>query len=147
MTSVKNSKETKKLLKKTWNAFFVRFNRATEIQSMTVPVIIKRKNAIIISATASGKTEAVIAPLCERILRKKLTGLSILYVTPTRALANDLRDRLSDTLAQLEITIDIKTGDSPYINWKKLPDIIITTPESLDSMICRHPLALDSIEA
>jgi len=46
MTSVKNSKETKKLLKKTWNAFFVRFNRTTEIQSMTVPVIIKRKNEL-----------------------------------------------------------------------------------------------------
>lgn len=146
-SSFRNFQEEKKLLKRTWNAFFLRYNRMTEIQSMTVPVVLKGRNAIIISGTATGKTEAIIAPICEIILRKRLTGLSVLYITPTRALANDLKERLSDTLAQLEITIQIKTGDSPYINWGKLPDIIITTPESLDSMICRHPDALASLKA
>ena len=146
-SSVRDFAEEKRLLKRTWNAFFVRHNRMTEIQSMAVPVVLKGRNAIVISATATGKTEAIIAPLCERILRKRLSGLSVLYITPTRALANDLKERLSDTLAQLEIKIDIKTGDSPYFNWNKLPDIIITTPESLDSMICRHPDALNSLEA
>ncbi|UUX92639.1 DEAD/DEAH box helicase [Methanoplanus endosymbiosus] len=146
-SSVRNYQEEKRLLKRTWNAFFLRYNRMTEIQSMAVPVVLKGRNAIVISSTASGKTEAIIAPICERILRKRLTGLSVLYITPTRALANDLKERLSDILAQLEITIDLKTGDSPYISWTRLPDIIITTPESLDSMICRHPDALTSLEA
>ncbi len=137
----------KRSLKRTWHTFFVRFGRLLPIQSAAVPVVLAGRNAILVSATASGKTEAVIAPLCERILTRRLQGLSILYVTPTRALANDLYDRLNEQIEQLHLKIDRKTGDSPVINWKRLPDIVITTPESFDSLLCRHPNTLSTIEA
>lgn len=137
----------KRSLKKTWHAFFVRFGRLLPIQSAAIPVVLARRNAILVSATASGKTEAVVAPLCERILTEGIKGLSVLYVTPTRALANDLYDRLNEQIEQLHLRIDVKTGDKPYLNWKQLPDILITTPESFDSILCRHPEALRSVEA
>lgn len=137
----------KRMLKRTWHAFFIRFGRLLPIQSAAIPIVLAGRNAILVSATASGKTEAVIAPLCERILTERLEGLSVLYVTPTRALANDLYDRLNGQIEQLDLKIEIKTGDSPTLNWKRLPAIVITTPESFDSILCRHPDALSTIEA
>jgi ATP-dependent helicase Lhr and Lhr-like helicase len=142
-----HTRHLKRQLKRTWHTFFVRFGRFHEIQAQTIPIVLSGKNAVLVSSTASGKTEAVIAPLCERILSEKRTGLSVLYITPTRALANDLFDRLKDQLAELEITFKIKTGDNPKINWEKLPEIIVTTPESLDSILCRHPEVLKNLMA
>lgn len=137
----------KRSLRRTWHTFFVRFGRLLPIQAAAIPVVLAGRNATIVSPTASGKTEAVIAPLCERILTEGIEGLSVLYITPTRALANDLYDRLNDQIRQLHLQIDVKTGDRPTLNWKNLPDIVVTTPESFDSMLCRHPEALASIEA
>jgi ATP-dependent Lhr-like helicase len=134
-------------LKRTWFTFFVRFGRFQEIQARAIPVVLSGKNAVLVSSTASGKTEAVIAPLCERILTEKRTGLSVLYITPTRALANDLFDRLREQMAALEITFRKKTGDTPYINWEIVPEILVTTPESLDSILCRHPEVLNNLAA
>ena len=142
-----DNQKYKTQLKRTWHTFFGRYNRLYEIQSLAIPVILSKKNAILVSSTASGKTEAVIAPLCERLLSEKRSGLSILYVTPTRALTNDLYDRLNEQLSALDITFDIKTGDKPTLNWKKVPDILVTTPESLDSIICRHPEILSKLMA
>ena len=134
-------------LKRTWFTFFVRFGRFQQIQAQAIPVVLSGKNAVLVSSTASGKTEAVIAPLCERILSEKRAGLSVLYITPTRALANDLFHRLQDQMAALEISFRKKTGDNPYINWDKVPDILVTTPESLDSILCRHPEVLKNLMA
>ncbi|NLZ29672.1 MAG: DEAD/DEAH box helicase [Methanomicrobiales archaeon] len=137
----------KRSLRRTWHTFFVRFGRLLPIQAAAIPVVLAGRNAFLVSPTASGKTEAVIAPLCERILAEGTGGLSVLYITPTRALANDLYDRLNEQIRQLHLRIDVKTGDRPALNWRHLPDIVITTPESFDSMLCRHPEALTSIEA
>jgi ATP-dependent Lhr-like helicase len=134
-------------LKRTGHTFFVRYNRFHEIQERAIPVVLSGKNAVLVSSTASGKTEAVIAPLCERILTEKRTGLSVLYITPTRALANDLFYRLQDQMAALDISFRKKTGDNPYINWDKVPDILVTTPESLDSILCRHPDVIRNLMA
>ena len=137
----------KRSLRRTWHTFFVRFGRLLPIQAAAIPVVLAGRNAFLVSPTASGKTEAVIAPLCERILAEGTGGLSVLYITPTRALANDLYDRLNEQIRHLHLKIDIKTGDSPTLNWRDLPEIVITTPESFDSILCRHPGALSRIEA
>lgn len=81
------------------------------------------------------------------MLNENLEGLSILYITPTRALANDLYDRLHEQISELDLTIAIKTGDKPHFKEKKPPNILITTPESLDSLLCRYPQALNCIKA
>jgi len=127
--------------------FFGRFGKLLPIQEKTIPLILKGKNAIIISSTASGKTEAVVAPLIERCLKENWEGLSILYISPTRALVNDMYYRLKEQLKELNISLSSKTGDKPQFNPNKLPNFLITTPESLDSLICRYPSSFKNVKA
>jgi ATP-dependent helicase Lhr and Lhr-like helicase len=135
------------LLKRTWVTFFARYGRLLPIQARSTPLILEKKNAILISATASGKTEAVVAPLMELLLSENWEPLSVLYISPTRALVNDLFNRLEGQLSQLDVGMSVKTGDKPNVNWNAMPDVLITTPESLDSIICRHPEVLENVRA
>lgn len=131
--------QIKELLPKTFRIFFGKFERLKEIQEKTIPIVILKKNAIIVSSTSSGKTEAVLAPLVELLLKEKWQPLSILWIVPTRALVNDLYERIKSILKHFSLEVDKKTADFPKIDYKKIPDIIITTPESTDSLLCRHP--------
>jgi len=137
----------KRSLRRTWITFFGRYGRLLPIQSRTIPVVLDGKNAIIVSATASGKTEAVIAPLIERYLKEQSDGIAILYISPTKALVNDMYDRLNGQLDELGVSISIKTGDTPRFKPNKSPNVLITTPESFDSLICRHPNSFKNIKA
>jgi len=147
MTDRETIKELKKSLKRTWLTFFGRFGKLLPVQIETIPVVIAGKNAVVTSPAASGKTEAVIAPIAERFFNDGWANLAILYISPTRALVNDVYYRLKEQLADLGISTSLKTGDSPSFNPKKLPNLLITTPESFDSLICRHPQAFKELRA
>lgn len=134
-----NQQKIKDSLHRTWQVFFGRFGRFTPIQELTIPLVLKGENVVVISPAATGKTEAVIAPLIENLLTQNLMGLKVLYVTPTRALVNDLFRRLEEPLSLLHLTLGRKTGDRPQIDIKRLPNILLTTPESFDSMLSRRP--------
>ncbi|HID31300.1 MAG TPA: DEAD/DEAH box helicase, partial [Desulfobacterales bacterium] len=86
-------------------------------------------------ATASGKTEAVCAPLIERFL-DLAKPWTILYVSPTRALVNDLYARLEIPLQRLNLILKRRTGEYRG-DVKEVPNILLTTPESFDSLLCR----------
>ena len=144
---IPNQIKSKKKLKRTWVTFFGRFGKLLPIQLKTIPVVLKGKNAIIVSSTASGKTEAVVAPLIERLLEENWEGLSILYISPTRALVNDMYYRLKEQLDELSISLSLKTGDKPRFNPTSPPNFLITTPESLDSLICRYPTSFKNVQA
>ncbi len=152
--------EIKKRLSHTWNVFFGTFGKLQEIQRKTIPLILDGENLVISSPAATGKTEAIVAPIIEKFIvhsswltsslriRDKITNnhepitnnqLSILYVSPTRALVNDLYERLKPPLEQLGIGLGRRTGDRKEFNLKKPEPFLITTPESLDSLISRHP--------
>jgi ATP-dependent Lhr-like helicase len=106
----------------------------TEAQRLAIPAILDRQATLLIARTASGKTEAVLAPLLTLHFRERWKGRpSIVYVAPTRALVNDLHGRLADRLAAY-VDVGRKTGE--YQD----PDcqLLITTPESLDSMLVRR---------
>ena len=125
-------------LKHTWSVFFSRFFQLTPIQKVAIPFILEGKNVIVCSPTASGKTEAVIAPLVERLIDQgKIKGLSLLYLAPTRALLNNLYNRLNMPLARCGLKALLRTGDRPYLP-KTAFEVLFTTPESLDSLLCRH---------
>jgi ATP-dependent Lhr-like helicase len=130
--------EIKSSLPRTWMPFFSRFGRLTPVQVQTIPVILKGENVVVISPSASGKTEAVVAPVVERLLPAAPGRLTVLYVSPTRALVNDLYRRLSEPLDYLRLPLARKTGDHPTIEEDRLPFLLITTPESLDSLLCRR---------
>jgi len=139
MMDVQQVRIIRERLKYAWTPFFTRFGRLTPIQVATIPPILDGRNVIVASPTASGKTEAIIAPVAERFRKEDWEGLAVLYIVPTRALANDTLARIDGPLRDMGIKVAIKHGDKPYLSSSKLPNVLITTPESLDSLICRRP--------
>lgn len=128
-----------------WSAFFGRFGRLTAVQRAAIPLISQGRDILLCSATASGKTEAVCAPLVERNI-DHITPWKILYVTPTRALVNDLYGRLADALKELGLTVARRTGDHHDMVCERA-QVILTTPESFDSLLCRGKTELGHVLA
>jgi ATP-dependent Lhr-like helicase len=117
----------------TWGPFFGRFGRLREVQRQGIPQVLSGRDLLLVAPTASGKTEAACAPLVERnFLRRRWT---ILYISPTRALVNDLFERLVGPLHELGVTVRRRTGD--HRDPIDEANVILTTPESFDSMLCR----------
>jgi ATP-dependent Lhr-like helicase len=139
-------RELKERLPHTWGAFLGRFGRFTEIQALAVEPLLAGKNCILVSSTASGKTEAALMPLIERIKRNsKQNSLQVIYLVPTRALTRDLARRLRQPLEQLAISMQIKTGDEPALKSHHPPQLLLTTPESLDSLLANRPRMLKDV--
>jgi len=123
-------------LRRTWSAFFDKHGRLTEIQRRAIPVILEGGDALLCSPTASGKTEAAVVPIIEAHWQAGRRW-TLLIVSPTRALVNDLYRRLEPKCHSLGLPIARRTGDYRP-SGDHPPAILITTPESLDSMLCRN---------
>ena len=111
----------------------------TEIQRIAIPEILKGKNVILSSPVGSGKTEAALLPIFHKFLEERPKPISILYITPLRALNRDLLDRLRIYSEILGIDIQIRHGDTSENirrkQAKKPMDMLITTPETLQAII------------
>ena len=127
-----------RVLERTWPDFFERFGRLTAVQRAAIPPILDGRDVLVCAATASGKTEAACAPLIENFIGRSAPW-TILYISPTRALVNDLYARLAAPLARLNLRIERRTGDHHYHHRKMetAPHVLLTTPESFDSLLCR----------
>ena len=92
------------------------WERATEIQTLAIPRILKGESVLLIAPTGTGKTEAAVYPIFEQYLRTRLkhplNGISILYITPLRALNRDIFRRLIDTGERLGIEVQVRHGDT-----------------------------------
>lgn len=108
----------------------------TDIQSKAVLPIYDGENALLISSTASGKTEAVCIPIAARISENRKDSLCI-YVAPTKALLNDLYKRLSVPLHRLGIQLAVRHGDRSLSSTDQELSFLLTTPESLDILLCK----------
>lgn len=112
------------------------------IQEAAFPEIAAGKNVFLMAPTAGGKTHAAFLPLLNRCHGWKEFGVKILYIAPLRALLNNIEDRLkSDGLAEaVYLEIFKWHGDvgrsKKMAAAKRLPDILLTTPESLDVILC-----------
>ncbi len=118
------------------------YTKLTEIQIQAFPKILLSDNDILISApTGSGKTEAAIIPSIIKFI-KNLSPISIIYITPLRALNRDISERLTSIMEILRLRVDVWHGDTTQSNRKKIlkapPNILITTPESLQILLIRH---------
>lgn len=150
-TNDSNLHDIREKLYHTNKVFFSNFPQLTDIQNKTIPVILKGQNAVILSPTASGKTEAVIAPICEKLLSKyerisEICKLFVIYIVPTRALVNDIYKRLENSLSRLNISSSSKTSDLNNFKIDSPQNILFTTPESFDSLLMRHPEVLENVE-
>lgn len=121
------------------------FKEPTDVQQKAMPELLKGKSMLIIAPTGSGKTEAAILPVFNRIITEKnksdgnKKGIRAIYITPLRALNRDLFSRLSFFSEKLGISIEVRHGDtSKYFRRKQAlspPEILITTPETLQAIL------------
>ena len=119
-------------------AFFGSFRTLRDVQRATIPRILEGRDVLVASATASGKTKAVVAPLVARTLDRlpaRGSGIRMLLVAPTRALVNDLAARVDGPLRRLGLTCGRQTSDHKDKHGR--PFVLVTTPESFDSMLVR----------
>ena len=138
--------ENNSILDQALIAFFSQhYRQKTEIQNKAISPIYFGKNALVLSATASGKTEAAVCPVSARILSQKENALC-LYVAPTKALLNDLVRRLETPLKRLGLKLLLKHGDhDPPLEGKNF-NFLFTTPESLDVLLCKRIRALERVK-
>ncbi|MCA1813686.1 MAG: ATP-dependent helicase [Halobacteriales archaeon] len=129
-----------------------KFGSFTPPQRYAVKEIHEGRNVLISSPTGSGKTlSAFLASINELFLLAKTGKLEdkvyVLYVSPLKALNNDIERNLKEPLAEIyaqakekgldlpEIRVGVRTGDTPQkeraAQLRKSPHILITTPESL----------------
>ena len=133
------------LLGRTYYPFYGRHGRPRRIQLSSAALLTAGGDVLLVAPSASGKTEAYAAPLCERLLTEGWNSPAVLVVSPTRALANDLARRLQEPLAQLGVSLGRWTGEHKEPAAGVLPAVTILTPESLDARLSREPAALRSV--
>ena len=117
------------------------FKRLTDIQRIAIPYIYAGSDCIIEAPTAGGKTEAVLFPLFSRIAGNKKESVQILYLAPLKALLNNVAERVkiySEKCALRYVKWHGDVGQREKIeNLKNPPQVMLTTPESLEAILLR----------
>src|SRR5881394_1626496 len=133
-------------------AWFERkFGSPTEPQEQGWPSIQSGAHTLIAAPTGSGKTLAAFLASLDSLFRLGLEGkltdeTHVVYVSPLKALSNDIHKNLEEPLAEIraalkaqeghdiEVRSAVRTGDTPAAARqaliKKPPHILVTTPES-----------------
>jgi ATP-dependent helicase Lhr and Lhr-like helicase len=111
----------------------------TSIQEMTIPEIIDGKNLILLAPTAGGKTEAAFFPVLHNIHTEGLNGLSVIYVSPIKALLNNQEERLSNLSSFVYRNVfkwhgDVSRGEKGKY-FRDPSSILMITPESLEVIL------------
>ncbi|MEQ8283534.1 MAG: DEAD/DEAH box helicase [Parvibaculum sp.] len=117
-----------------------------DVQSQAISAILDSDKDILISAaTAAGKTEAAFLPVLTRIAGRSEAGLSVLYISPLKALINDQFRRLDLLCERMEINVVRWHGDAPQADKARMlrspQGIALITPESIEALFVRRPTA------
>ena len=130
------------------------FPSVTGAQAQAWPLIRQRQSTLIAAPTGSGKTLTAFLAVLDDLVHQGLANggelpdeTLVVYVSPLKALSNDIQINLQDPLAgitehlqklglpPLVIRTAVRTGDTPQkdraLMRKRPPHILVTTPESL----------------
>lgn len=109
------------------------------LQRAAIDPLTSGHDALLLAPTAGGKTEAAIFPLLSRMTEQRWQGTSVLYLCPLKALLNNLEPRLERYADWLGRRAAVWHGDVRGSARRNVlterPDILLTTPESLESML------------
>jgi ATP-dependent Lhr-like helicase len=125
------------------------------LQVASVEPVRSGRDCVLVAPTAGGKTEAAVFPLLSEMVEGKWSGTGILYITPLRALLNNIHPRVNDYCAWLGRTAGLWHGDVGQSERRSMladrPDILLTTPESIEAMLVSrrvdHERFLGSVRA
>ena len=110
----------------------------TEPQERAMPVVLEGSNLLLVAPTGIGKTEAAMLPILHLLSSSRGRGIRCIYITPLRALNRDLLRRLEELGDALGLKVAVRHGDTTKsertAQSKAPPDILITTPETLQIM-------------
>ena len=108
-------------------------------QEVAIRPILDGQHALVLAPTAGGKTEAAFFPVLSRMLADGWSNLSVLYICPIKALLNNLEERLDRYCRLVGRRSAVWHGDIGHSQRRRLladpPDCLLTTPESLESML------------
>ena len=110
-----------------------------EVQSLSIEAYVTGANLVILAPTAGGKTESAFFPIISQMLDESWSGVSILYVSPIKALLNNQEQRLDRYMRLVGRRAALWHGDTPQSERKQIlteqPDCLLTTPESLEVLL------------
>lgn len=117
----------------------LRWTELRPLQEEAIGPILDGDDVLVVGQTAGGKTEAAALPILSRMLAEGWPGLGCLYVSPLRALANNVELRLAHLfgLAGRRTAAwhgDVGAGARRAIQ-REPPDLLVTTPESIEVML------------
>lgn len=111
-------------------------------QRQAVGPILDGDDALLLAPTAGGKTEAALFPILTAMAEQEWTGISVLYLCPLKALLNNLAPRVDQYAQWLGQRARVWHGDTGESERRRIrldpPDILLTTPESLESMLISY---------
>jgi ATP-dependent helicase Lhr and Lhr-like helicase len=109
------------------------------LQEEAIEPVTRGDDALLLAPTAAGKTEAAVFPVLSRMSTENWIGLSALYLCPLKALLNNLLPRLETYGGWTGRRVALWHGDTSASRRKAIlawpPDLLLTTPESLESML------------
>jgi ATP-dependent helicase Lhr and Lhr-like helicase len=109
------------------------------LQEQAVEPLLAGSDALLLAPTAGGKTEAAMFPLLSAMEQGRWTGVSVIYLCPLKALLNNLLPRLESYAGWLGRRVALWHGDVTQAARQRIlrdpPDLLLTTPESLEAML------------